>query len=179
MKDKMLIAGLAILGIVGLGFAWGGFFSWASMNDEDQQSMQGAMDTMHDLGVKYGFGLSEEDQIALQEARGDMETMHEIMEAYHMGHHGPRLDISEEDQLAIQQARQAGDYDTVHEIMESYVPEEMQQVRELQGQIRDAIASGDTEKADELKSELQELLPEGRGFGRGFGMMGGFGGCHQ
>ena len=90
----------------------------------------------------------------------------------------------------VQIAVQNGDYNSWASLMQSQITEErfaqmqdmhkqMQEVHELRDQLREAMQNGDTETVESLKAQIQELMPEGKGFGthgRGMKGAGGFSG---
>lgn len=76
----------------------------------------------------------------------------------------------------VQTAVEAGDYGAWESLMQSQITEErfaqmqehhqqMQEMQTLREQLREAMQNGDTETADALKAQLDELMPEGMGFG--------------
>lgn len=120
------------------------------------------------FGMGNAFGLSSEDQEEREEFRAEVEATIE-----------------------------SDDYETWKELHESQFTEEnfvlaqeryqqMGEIRNLHEQMRDAIEVGDDSLVEELRTQLEEIMPEGfagKGFGRGMhrAMMGGQGfdgNCH-
>ncbi|MBN1169643.1 hypothetical protein JXA56_01330 [Candidatus Micrarchaeota archaeon] len=94
MTNKILIAALAIFGILGLSFAWGGFFM--NIPDEAKEQMQEAFEakdfeTMKALREQYAPQVNEtlmeetnaiRDQIHDAMVSGDYETAKELHEQF-------------------------------------------------------------------------------------------------
>lgn len=123
MSTKILVGLLAIFGLLGLGFAWGGFMNPIPLGELPDD-------------------VKEEFKTAFQER--DLETLKELREQYMP--QGPLAELDEE---------------TRDEILS------------LREDIHDAMVSGDYEKAEELRGEMKELLPEDfRPLGPRIGMRG-------
>jgi len=53
--------------------------------------------------------------------------------------------------------------------------DQMQEMQDLRQQLRDAIANGDTDTANQIRTQLSEKMPEGMGIGYARGFKQGFG----
>lgn len=116
-----------------------------------------------------------------------------MISAYGFGNGFMNGDFSDEDRETMQQEREAmhdaivnGNYDSWAGIMQTRIgrmqneitPEnfnsvverydEMSQVHELREQLKEALEESDNGTAEELRIQLQELMPEGTG--QGFGI---------
>lgn len=85
--------------------------------------------------------------------------------------------VMEEQMQAIQTAIADEDFETWKSLMESQLTEEnfeklveehksMTEMKAMQDELQQAVEDGDTEKAEELKAELYDLMPQGN-FERG------------
>jgi len=99
---------------------------------------------------------------------------------------GNMVGLNEEDQaeresfrLEVQTAVENGEFEAWKSLMESQLTEErflqmqeqqsqMSEMKNLHEQLRTALQDGDDDLANELKSQIQELMPEG--FGQGMKM---------
>lgn len=123
----------------------------------------GGVSAFGGLGFGNGAALSDEE-------KADMQAFHD----------------------EVQSAIENNDYEAWANLMQSQVTVEnfeklqkrhqiMTEVKDIREQMREAREAGDTQTFEDLRAQLQELVPEGQGFGsrergmKGFGMRGGMG----
>lgn len=122
----------------------------------------------------YGFGnsfmnsdLSDEE---IEEMQQERDAMHEAIEN---GDYSTWANLM---QTRIQKMQGEITQERFNEVVDRY--DEMSQVHELREELRVALEDGDDELIEELRIQLEELMPENRGFGmhakQGRGMGKGF-----